>query len=132
MKQTKKLRRSNNRVVFGVLGGFAEYFGIDAKIMRLGFLIIIGLITIFSHAHFGIGTWLLIYLLATILMPAPVGSWLNIFSQLKDASREQQTSGNKRANTTKRDTSRQKTSQHKATIIVDGDILDERNSKKEK
>ncbi|CAH0416533.1 PspC domain-containing protein [Periweissella fabaria] len=132
MKQTKKLRRSNNRVVFGVLGGFAEYFKVDAKIVRLAFLIVVVLVTIISHAHVGLGTWLLIYLLATILMPAPVGSWLNIFSQLRDASRAQQahTENKTRANTQR--ATRQKTDRQKPTVVIDGEVLDESNPRKEK
>lgn len=132
MKQTKKLRRSNNRVVFGVLGGFAEYFEIDAKIVRLLFMVVALLVIIGSHFHIGFGTWLLIYLLATILMPAPVGSWLNIFSQLRDASRTQQTNQQANNRPSSRRTTRQKTNPQKPTIIVDGEVLDESNPKKDK
>ena len=36
----KKLRRSRkNRIVFGVLGGIAEYFGVDPTIVRALFII---------------------------------------------------------------------------------------------
>lgn len=90
------------------MGGFAEYFEIDAKIVRLLFMVIALLVIIGSHFHIGFGSWLLIYLLATILMPAPVGSWLNIFSQLRDASREQQANGQAKSGPSPRRTTRQK------------------------
>lgn len=36
----KKLYRSNDhRILFGVCGGFADYFGIDPKYIRIGYLI---------------------------------------------------------------------------------------------
>lgn len=41
MSDVKKLcRSSKNKKIFGVCGGFAEYFDIDVTIMRIIFLIL--------------------------------------------------------------------------------------------
>lgn len=54
-----QLRKSNkDRMVFGVCGGLAEYFDIDATLVRL-------LLVIFTVLG---GSGLLIYLIATIVM----------------------------------------------------------------
>ncbi len=55
----KKLKRSNNKVLAGVCGGLAEYFGIDATIVRViyALLVICG------------GVGVLLYLLLMLLMP---------------------------------------------------------------
>ena len=60
-KSKKRLEKSSdNKVVAGVCGGIAEYFGIDATIVRLGWV----LLTIFSF-----GTGILLYIIAAIIMP---------------------------------------------------------------
>jgi len=57
----KKLYRSRkNRMIGGVCGGIAEYSGIDASIVRLGWIIL----TLFSM---GIG--LLAYVAAMLIIP---------------------------------------------------------------
>jgi phage shock protein PspC (stress-responsive transcriptional regulator) len=57
----KRLVRSqDNRWLGGVCGGLAEYFGVDANLIRL--LVVIGTI-------FGMGTLLVAYIAAWILMP---------------------------------------------------------------
>ena len=57
---TKKLYRSRtDKKLFGVCGGFAEYFEIDATIIRL----ILALLVVF--AGFGV----LAYLIAALIMP---------------------------------------------------------------
>jgi phage shock protein PspC (stress-responsive transcriptional regulator) len=56
----KKLVRSANKKIAGVCGGLAEYFGMDASILRIIWL----LATIFT-AFAGI----LIYILLMIVMP---------------------------------------------------------------
>ncbi|MCW0953542.1 PspC domain-containing protein [Weissella ceti] len=57
----KKLYKSNDRVLAGVLGGFADYFNIDPNVMRL---IFIGLFLV---------TWgfpmIAFYIIAAIIMP---------------------------------------------------------------
>ena len=41
MSDVKKLcRSSKNKKIFGVCGGFAEYFDVDVTIMRIIFLIL--------------------------------------------------------------------------------------------
>lgn len=64
--KTKKLYRSqNNRMVAGVCGGLGEYFGIDATIIRIGFVIL------------AIATaclpFLLIYIVAALIIPLEPG-----------------------------------------------------------
>jgi phage shock protein PspC (stress-responsive transcriptional regulator) len=56
----KKLVRSANKKIAGVCGGLAEYFGMDASILRIIWL----LATIFT-AFAGV----LIYILLMIVMP---------------------------------------------------------------
>lgn len=57
----KKLMRSNNKVVAGVLGGIAEYFGIDPTLVRICFVAL----SIFSAGFPG----LLLYIIMLLLMP---------------------------------------------------------------
>lgn len=55
----KKLRRSRrNRVIFGVAGGLAEFFGISAFWFRLAFLI-----ALIPGGVPGIATYLLLWLI---------------------------------------------------------------------
>lgn len=59
-REMKKLYRSEtNKMIAGVCGGIAEYFDIDATLVRLGFAVfsIIG------------GSGILLYLAATIIIP---------------------------------------------------------------
>jgi phage shock protein PspC (stress-responsive transcriptional regulator) len=57
----KRLYRSrSNRVVAGVCGGLAEYFGLDATLVRLGF--VLGII-------FGLGSLLVVYLVMLFVVP---------------------------------------------------------------
>ena len=56
----KKMHKSKtNKMVCGVCGGFAEYYGYDPTIVRLAFV----LISLFA------GCGLLLYILAAIIMP---------------------------------------------------------------
>jgi phage shock protein PspC (stress-responsive transcriptional regulator) len=62
MSTTRPLRRSRrNRWVAGVVGGLADYFGIDATLARIIYV----LVSIFSAAFPGI----LIYIILWILIP---------------------------------------------------------------
>ncbi|WP_100010454.1 PspC domain-containing protein [Lentibacillus sediminis] len=57
----KRLYRSNtNKMIAGVLGGIAEYFNIDATIVRLAFVVLLFL-SLFTFA--------LIYLVAAFIIP---------------------------------------------------------------
>ena len=57
--EKKHYRSSTNKKLFGVCGGLAEYFEIDATIVRL----ILALLVVF--AGFGV----LAYLIAALIMP---------------------------------------------------------------
>lgn len=61
MSEMKRLYKSRtDRMVDGVCGGIAEYFGLDATLVRIGwvFLTLLG------------GSGILLYILAMIVMPA--------------------------------------------------------------
>ncbi len=58
--ENKKLYRSiTDRKLFGVCGGFAQYFGLDSTLVRLGFVLLL----LFA------GSSLLFYIIAAIVMP---------------------------------------------------------------
>ena len=58
----KRLYRSNkNRMICGVCGGIAEYFGIDPTIVRVGWVVL----TIFTG---GVGGFLA-YVVAAVIIP---------------------------------------------------------------
>lgn len=59
-KGEKKLMRSGNKMLLGVCGGIGEFFGVDATLIRL-------LVVFFALA--GIGSGLVVYLIAAIIMP---------------------------------------------------------------
>lgn len=56
---SKKLRKSENKKLFGVCGGIAEYFSVDATIVRLLFVL--------SFLLFGYGLGL--YIVCAVIMP---------------------------------------------------------------
>lgn len=59
----KRLTKSaTDRQISGVLGGIAEYFGIDSTIVRILFLI---------FAFAGVGSPVFLYILLAILLPEP-------------------------------------------------------------
>lgn len=61
-REVQLLRRSiDNRSIAGVCGGIAEYFGVDATLVRVAYV----LLSIFSVAFPGI----LIYILLWVLIP---------------------------------------------------------------
>ena len=60
MAEGKKLYRSTtNKKLFGVCGGLAEYFDIDATVVRIIFLLLL----------LGAGSGLLAYLICALIMP---------------------------------------------------------------
>ncbi|MBO5690863.1 MAG: PspC domain-containing protein [Spirochaetaceae bacterium] len=59
-KDEKKLMRSGNKMLLGVCSGIAEFFGIDATLIRL-------IAVFFSLA--GIGSGIVVYIIAAIIMP---------------------------------------------------------------
>lgn len=64
--ELKKLTKSkNNRVVSGVLGGIAEYFGFDPSILRIIYAVAI---------VFGVGSPIILYVILALVIPEPNGS----------------------------------------------------------
>ncbi|MBP5658694.1 MAG: PspC domain-containing protein [Paludibacteraceae bacterium] len=61
MMEQKKLTRSNNKIVAGVCGGLAEYFGVDPTLIR----VIYAVLSFFSAAFPG----LILYIILLVLMP---------------------------------------------------------------
>ncbi len=59
--EQKKLTRSNNRVIAGVCGGIAEYFGVDPTVVRVAY----AALSVLSAGFPG----LLLYIIMLILMP---------------------------------------------------------------
>lgn len=60
-KQTKRqIYRSNNKMLTGVCAGLAEYFNIDANLVRLAYALL-------TLASFGVG--LIVYILLMIIIP---------------------------------------------------------------
>jgi phage shock protein PspC (stress-responsive transcriptional regulator) len=62
---TRVFRRSSNRMIAGVCGGIAEYFGWPADRVRIAYVVL----SILSAAFPG----LLVYLLLWLVMPGPEG-----------------------------------------------------------
>jgi phage shock protein C len=63
---TRVFRRSSNRMIAGVCGGIAEYFGWPADRVRIAY----ALLSVLSIAFPGI----LVYLLLWLVMPGPAGT----------------------------------------------------------
>ena len=59
MEQKRLYKSSTNRVLCGICGGIGEYFNIDPTIIRLIFVLFV----------FGVGSGLLAYIVAAIIMP---------------------------------------------------------------
>ena len=59
MEQKRLYKSSTNRVLCGVCGGIGEYFNIDPTVIRLIFVLFV----------FGVGSGLLAYIVAAIIMP---------------------------------------------------------------
>jgi len=55
----RRLKLSDERIIGGVCGGFAEYFSVDPTFVRIGFVVFLAL---------G-GSGILLYLASWILMP---------------------------------------------------------------
>jgi phage shock protein C len=83
MSDKRLVRKANDKVLFGVASGVADYVGIDPVIARLIFV----LLTLWQ------GWGLLIYIVLAIVMPveseAPVSAKANVFDDeeivIKDA-----------------------------------------------
>lgn len=80
MKETKKLRRSKNRIILGVIGGFADYFKINANTLRI--LVVISLLIVSAVTDINPLMWVMVYIVMVVLMPAPVDSWQDLISRM--------------------------------------------------
>jgi len=56
----KKLTKSKDKVISGVLGGIAEYFGWDPTLIRIAYAVL---------TIAGIGSPILLYIILAIIMP---------------------------------------------------------------
>lgn len=61
METQKRLRRSKERMVGGVCGGFADYFNLDPTLVRVAY-VVLTLCTAFSG--------ILLYIIMLIVMPS--------------------------------------------------------------
>ncbi len=61
MTETKRLYKSNDKILSGVLAGVAEYFNIDPTLVRLGYVV-------FTIAT-GVFPAILGYIIAAIIIP---------------------------------------------------------------
>lgn len=59
MEERKIFKKSENKKVFGVCGGIADYFNVDPTIVRLG-AVVLALCS---------GVGILVYLIGAIVMP---------------------------------------------------------------
>ena len=89
----KKLTKSSdNQVIFGVLGGFGEYFDVDPVILRVIFVFL---------SFLGVGSTVPLYIILALVMPdggknnsnsssKPKQDWRKSFSQQRDSYKRQQ------------------------------------------
>ena len=56
----KRLRKNQNRMIFGVCGALGEYFNVDPTILRIAFAV----------ASVAYGTGILVYLILAIFIPS--------------------------------------------------------------
>jgi phage shock protein C len=56
----KRLRKNNDRMIFGVCGALGEYFSMDPVILRLAFVV----------GALAFGTGILLYLILAIVIPS--------------------------------------------------------------
>ena len=78
----KKLKKSDKKMILGVCSGIAEYFNIDATLIRLVFIILLIATKFFPLA--------IIYVVAAIIMPDSDAFDIND-SDFKDAKTENET-----------------------------------------
>lgn len=64
MESKKKLMRSNDKMVAGVCGGIADYFGWDSTLVRIGY-VLLSIFTVFAGV--------LVYAILWLVIPKAVG-----------------------------------------------------------
>ena len=77
----KTLYRSENKIIFGICGGVAEYFDIDVTLVRLGTVL-----TLILTGFFPVGLFYVLVLLIIPVRPIEVISNTNI--EKKEAASE--------------------------------------------
>jgi phage shock protein PspC (stress-responsive transcriptional regulator) len=60
MEGKKLYRSTTDKMLAGVCGGLAQYFGIDATIVRLIFALLV---------FFGVGSGIVLYIILALIMP---------------------------------------------------------------
>ncbi len=60
MEEQRRLKRSNDKMIAGVCGGLADYFGWDPTLVRVGY-VLLSIFTVFAG--------FLVYLILWIVMP---------------------------------------------------------------
>lgn len=60
MEEQKRLTRSNDKMIAGICGGIAEYFGWDPTLVRVGY-VLLSIFTVFAG--------ILAYLILWLIMP---------------------------------------------------------------
>lgn len=89
----KKLYRSNqHRILFGVCGGFADYFGIDPKYIRIGYLIFTLVCSLFARLSI---LPVEIYLILCLAMPVNPDQQQSGFSSFFENQTTQRPSRNR-------------------------------------
>lgn len=63
-KQSHLTKSATDRILCGVAGGIADHFGVDPRVVRLGFVL----------AAFCWGLGVVLYLVACVVMPAVSGT----------------------------------------------------------
>lgn len=60
MEGKKLYRSSTDKMIAGVCGGLAKYFGVDATLVRLIFALLV---------FFGVGSGIVLYFILALVMP---------------------------------------------------------------
>ncbi|MBM7544401.1 phage shock protein C [Weissella beninensis] len=81
-QQSKKLKKSANKVIFGVFGGIAEYYQINANILRIGYIIVA--IVLNKILAINVSLWIGIYILLAVIMPAAQTKKTRIFQMFNE------------------------------------------------
>lgn len=85
--EKRKLLKSNDRILTGVAGGFAEYLNLDKTLMRLIFAALI----LISH-----GLGLIVYIILAFAMSDKSNYQKGFFSSMRDGMRSQTQSDSKK------------------------------------
>jgi phage shock protein PspC (stress-responsive transcriptional regulator) len=70
----KVLTKSSNRIISGVLGGVADYFDQDATIVRLGYVVLGGLLGLYATKSIASAAVILVIAYAVAMFVMPEGA----------------------------------------------------------